>query len=175
MTNGSCTIINAGGRTRTTHFFIAKYRSASSLVWASSIGDTYNDFVGGISVASRALYGERSFFSPSKVVGSLTFADPFSLLTVNNQHRGTYFAKFSALRTPLWPESHNEIGAPIWDADGHHGYEFSGTFAIALAHDDFGSVYLTGGFTETAISFGTTTFTGRFPDAVPASALFLVR
>lgn len=71
-----------------------------------------------------------------------------------------YIAEFSPAGTPLWAEA----------AGGSNG-----AYAVGLASDPYGNIYMTGGFGDTSISFGAATVRRTYPDAVPFLALYLVQ
>jgi hypothetical protein len=63
-------------------------------------------------------------------------------------------------------------GTPLW-AQASGGSR--GAFATGIASDNYGNVYITGGFGDTSISFGSTLVTRTYASQVPDPALFLVQ
>jgi gliding motility-associated-like protein len=154
---GSTTLTNAAAGSR--DVFIAKYTPAGTLVWATSFGGTQDEEVYGITACAGSVYVCGSLASPSVTIGPvvMTNPNPWTYYTL------AYIAKFSDAGIPLWAQ----------DAGGE-----SGAFAAGLASDNYGNVYMAGGFVDSSISFGSTTITKTYPPPYPPyglEALFLVR
>ncbi len=151
MTIGSTTLTNSG--TSNNDIFVAKYTSAGVPVWASSVGGTGDDYGFGIAVASTGdVYVSGMYYSTSFTVGAGT-------LTNASGRMYAYIARFSATGVPLWGE-------------GEGGT--NGAFSVGLAKDNYGNVYMTGGFADNSITFGDTVVTRAYPTS-PQYALFLVQ
>ncbi len=154
MTIGSTTLTNTDPTGGTYDVFVAKYTSAGVPVWASSIGGSKDDYGFGITVASTGyVYVSGSFQSSTMNVGTSAIGDPYTNYIA-------YISKFSATGVPTWAEA----------AGGTNG-----AFGVGLASDNFGNVYMTGGFGDASITFGAVTVPRTFPGAVPQLALFLVQ
>jgi gliding motility-associated-like protein len=157
MPIGSTTLTNTGTGA---DIFVAKYTPSGTFVWASSIGGTGNDYGIAVSVASTGdIYVAGAFSSPTIPVGSAIVANPFS-----GTKPAAYIARFSGSGAPLW-------GQAAADGSG------KGSFAIGLARDNYGNVYMTGGYAGNSINFGATTITQTYPSTATAGklALYLVQ
>jgi len=154
MTIGSTTLTNGGTSAGSYDIFVAKYSPAGVPLWATSLPGTLNDYAFGIAVASTGdVYVSGDFYSPSITVGSGTLTNPYTTTPL------AFIAKFSSAGVPLWGQS----------AGGS-----AGAFGVGLAKDNYGNVYMTGGFANPSISFGSTTVTKTYP-ATGGLALFLVQ
>ena len=151
---GGTTLTNADHTGATYDIYVAKYTAAGAFVWAKSIGGTGNDYGFGIAeIPTGEIYVDGSFYSPTMIVGS-------SALTNSTTYSYAYLAKFSAAGTPLW-------------AQGEGGT--NGALAVGIERDNYGNIYMTGGFGDVSINFGATTVTRPFAGSSPQLALFLVR
>ena len=151
MNIGSTTLTNAGLST-TYDAFVAKYSPAGIPLWAKSIGGTGNDEAFGVAVVpSGEVYITGGFYSPRMIVGS-------SLLTNPTTYSYAFLAKFSPAGTPLWGEGEGGTG---------------GAFGVGIEADNYGNVYMCGGFVDPTITFGSTTITRAVSSS--ALALYLVR
>lgn len=150
------TVLNNTDVTGLTHdIFVAKYDPSGAFIWASSVGGAREDYSFGLTHASTGnVYITGTFNSPAMSVGTSVLSDPFTQSI-------TYIAKFSG-----------STGAPLW---GQAAGGSNGAFGVGLASDNYGNVYMTGGFGDASISFGSTTVTRTYPGAVPQLALFLVQ
>ncbi len=160
MTIGTTTLTNADTSGSTYDIFVAKYTPAGVPVWASSIGGLRNDYGFGITVASTGyVYITGTFYSPTFSVGSGTLANPSVAPTIPYVYPYAYIAKFSS------------AGVPVW-AQGEGGTR--GAFGVGIAHDIYGNVYMTGGFADSTITFGSVTV-GRTLGTAGNDALYLVQ
>ncbi|MCW3121679.1 MAG: hypothetical protein JWQ38_1171 [Flavipsychrobacter sp.] len=153
MNIGSTTLTNSIAGTN--DVFVAKYSPAGTPLWATSFGGLDDEYGFGITVSSTGdVYVCGDFASPSITIGSKTItngiADPLA-----------YIARFSG-----------SSGAHMWaeKGDGMHG-----SLGLDLTSDNIGNVYMSGGFCDTTITFGTTTIRRGFPNVVPQPAAFLVQ
>ena len=157
MTIGSTTLTNSVSSGASQDVFVAKYTPAGVPVWATSIGGPGDDCGFGITVASTGnVYVSGDYTSTSMTVGS-------SILTNTTGRVYAYIAKFSPAGVPLWGQ-------------GEGGLE--GAFSVGLAHDNYGNVYMTGGFIGNRINFGDTVVSKPLPyppDSVSAISCFLVQ
>ncbi len=153
MTIGSTTLTNTGAA-GTFDVFVVKYSPSGAPLWASSMGGTGNDYSQSLAVASTGdIWVGGFFYSPSITIGSSVITDPYP-----NQE--AFVAKFSSTGSPLWGQA---AGAA------------NGAFVMAIASDNSGNIYATGGFKDNSISFGAITLTRTYPASVPALAEFLVK
>ncbi len=149
---GPYTLTNADPTGTTYDILVAKYTPAGTLVWASSIGGAKDDYGIGITVSSTGnVYIAGAFSSPSLSVGSSVLSNPY-------KNPLACIAEFSPSGVPLWAQS----------AGGSNG-----ALATAIASDKSGNVYMTGGFQDPSISFGTTTITRPFTGVAPRLSAFL--
>jgi len=154
---GSTILTNNDPSGLTYDILVAKYSPAGVPLWASSVGGSSNDYGIGIAVSTTGdVYVTGGFYSSSFTVGSSTLANPYGGVPTSTPK--AYIAKFSSTGVPTWGES----------AGGRNG-----AFGTALARDNFGNIYMTGGFADTSISFGSVTVTKTFPNS--ELALFLVQ
>ena len=113
------------------------FAQAPNCLWAKAAGGTYYDY--GYSVATDAsgnVYVTGSFSSPIITFGTTT---------LTNAGSGNIFiAKYDAAGNVLWAKSAGGNGSD----DG-----------LSVATDASGNVYVTGYFTSSTITFGTTTLT----------------
>jgi len=153
MTIGGTTITNTDATGATYDVFLAKYSPAGIPLWARSYGGSNNDYGFGITVAATGnVYVTGAFYSPSIIIGSSTLTNPL----VTRFASLAYIAEF----TPA--------GIPEWGQQGTVGASCSysgGSFGVGLASDNYGNVYMTGGFEDTSISFGDTVITRTYPSA----------
>jgi gliding motility-associated-like protein len=151
---GGTTYTNADGSGTTYDVFVAEYSPAGALVWARTFGGSDNDYGFGVAAASTGdVYVTGAYSSPTFTMGTATLANSYT-------HPLAYIAKFSSTGTPLWGQG----------AGGAQG-----AFGVGLAKDNAGNVYMTGGFGDPSISFGSTTVTRTYPSASPQLALYLVQ
>ena len=158
MTIGTNTLTNMGA-SGYTDIFVAKYSPAGTLLWAKSIGGTDNDYGCGITVAASGnVYITGPFNSHSVTVGPSVIGDPYGGGFAGKS--SAYIAEFSGTTgAPLWAEA---AGGP------------NGAFGMGLTSDVSGNVYMTGGFADVSISFGSTTIDQTYPVA-GKQALYLVQ
>jgi gliding motility-associated-like protein len=166
MTIGSTTLTNSNSAGTTYDIFVAKYTPAGAPVWATSVGGPGNDYGWGVTRSSTGdVYASGAFWSPSMTIGSSTVTNPVGSATATGGFSSAYIAKFSPTGTPLWAEA----GMMPSPTNKH-------SFAVGLAKDNYGNVYMTGGFSDTSIKFGATTITQPYnPPATGRNCLFLVQ
>ena len=134
--------------------FVAKYTAAGTFVWDTSIGGLSNDYSTGITVATGGnVFISGAFSSTSMAVGSSTLANTGS-------YPDAFIAKFSPTGVPLW-------------GDGAGG--INGAIATGITKDGLDNVYITGGFTDTSIAFGSTVIRRSYPATAPHLAAFLTK
>ena len=155
MSIGTYTLTNTS-ISDTNDIYIAKYNASGSPMWATSIGGTGNDNGFGITATGTGkIYITGEFNSPSVIVGSSTINDPYYA-----SEPFAYIAEFSATTgSPLWAQA----------AGGPHG-----AFSVGVACDVSGNVYMTGGFGDTSINFGSATINQTYPVSSGKVALYLV-
>ncbi len=122
----------------TKDILVAKYDPAGGLVWAKNIGGNGNDEAYGITVTPAGdIYLAGLYGSTTMNVGS-------SVLTNSSGGQEAFIARLDASGNPVWASGCGGTG---------HSY------AAGIAADNSNNVYLTGGFTDTSISFNGTTIT----------------
>jgi len=113
------------------------FAQAPNCIWAKAAGGTYYDY--GYSVATDAcgnVYVTGSFSSPTITFGTTT---------LTNAGSGNIFiAKYDAAGTVLWAKREGGTSDDV---------------GLSVATDASGNVYVTGYFTSSTITFGTTTLT----------------
>jgi len=138
VTFGTTTLINAGG-VGCNDIFIVKYSPSGNVVWAKREGSNYEDRNNGILADDFGnFYVTGWFYDPTITLGTtvLTNTD----ITYNSPD--IYIAKYDGSGNVLWAKS-------------AQGDSFEGTYGIAV--DPNGNSYVTGDFTSSSSSFGTTT------------------
>ncbi|MFT6503184.1 MAG: hypothetical protein ACJASQ_003316 [Crocinitomicaceae bacterium] len=147
ITFGTTTLTKVG----TFDFFIAKYDASGNVLWAKGAGGTKDDV--GQSIATDAngnVFVTGYFYSPSITFGTTT-------LTNSSIADDLFVVKYDANGNVLWAKS-----------EGGTGYEDGKSIATDLN----GNVFVTGHFSSSSISFGTTTLTNT---SSPAGEIFLVK
>jgi len=158
MTIGATTLTNTDPSGTTYDVYLAKYSPAGASLWAKSFGGSLNDYGCSIALAATGdVYVTGAFNSPSMTVGMATLTDPYSSTPYGNTL--AFVARYTAAGLPVWAQA----------AGGRNG-----AFGVGLASDNYGNVFMTGGFGDTSISFGSVTIARTFPTAVPHPALYLV-
>lgn len=124
--------------------YLAKYNSLGNFQWAKNLGSSNGgDYVNGIDVdASSNIYINGYYQGASLIAGTLTLS-PYG-------GYDAFVAKYNTAGTALWA---NKIGGPLDD----YGYD--------LAVDQNANVYVTGPFSGTIISVGTSTLGNTTPGA----------
>ena len=155
MTIGTTTLTNSGS-SGTNDIFVAKYTSTGTPVWATSFGGSTDDYGFGITVASTGyVYVSGEYFSASFTIGSSTLSRGIATYPY------AYIAKISSTGVPTWGQGEGGTG---------------GAFAVGLAHDNYGNVYMTGGFQDNTIMFGDTLVSRPLPyPGSPQLSCFLVQ
>ena len=130
---GSTTLTNSGGQDA----FLVKYDTNGNEVWAKSAGGTAHDVFSSVSTDGNAnVYVTGQFLSPTISIGS-------TMLT-NSGNRDFLIAKYDSSGNVLW-------------AKGAQGT--SDEVGNSLSADSSGSVYVTGSFISSSVTFGTSTLT----------------
>lgn len=156
MTIESVTLTNSGG----SDIFVAKYNPSGALIWAKSAGGTGDDYAFAVTATSAgSVYITGAFTSPSMTFGPSTVTNPFSSGTPIVPY--AYIGKFSAA-----------TGTPLWGQAAGGG---RGAFGSGIEKDASGNIYITGGFADNSISFGSATISQTYPSSVAKLALFLVQ
>lgn len=147
LTFGTNTLTNTGAY----DFFIVKYDPNGNILWAKSAGGTKDDV--GQSIATDAngnVFVTGYFYSPSIDFGTTT-------LTNSSIAADVFVVKYDANGNVLWAKS-----------AGGTGYEDG----KSIATDASGNIFVTGHFSSSSISFGTTTLTNN---TSPAGEIFVVK
>lgn len=130
---GSTTLTNAGSQ----DIFLVKYDASGNVLWATRAGGTGNDQ--SLSVATD---NEGNVFITG-TYGSSTIT--FGAVTLTNAGTSNIFlVKYSASGSVLWAKT-----------AGGTGYDAT----AGVTTDASGNAYITGGFSSSTITFGTTTLT----------------
>ncbi len=124
--------------------FIVKFDASGNALWAKDAGGAGNDIGENIAVDNSGNTYITGYFASSSIA--------FGSTTLTNTSGGSgsggtndfFVAKYDASGNPLWAKSaggsSNEIG-------------------LGIAADGSGNVYVTGNYTSSSITFGSTTFT----------------
>ncbi len=155
ITIGTTTLTNSVIGGGSNDVFVAKYTPGGVPVWATSIGGNSDDYGFGITVASTGnVYVSGAYKSTSFAVGATT-------LTNSSSRYYAYIAKFTAAGVPNWGQGEGGTG---------------GAFAVGLTKDNYGNVYMTGGFVDNTITFGDTVVSKPLPYPTSTStSCFLVQ
>ncbi len=115
-------------------YYLAKYDSSGTLLWATGAGDQYNDEPNSLcSDASGNAYITGFFAGPTLVIGSTTLTNPAVSI------KETFIAKYNSDGTVAWAKS---AGGTDYDE------------AMDIDCDAYGNVYQTGWFVSSSITFG---------------------
>ena len=151
---GGHTLTNADASGTTADIFVAKYSPAGTVVWATSIGGTDDDYCLDIAVTPQdSIYITGGYRSSSMTFGLSTLSNTYS-------NPRAFIAKLSPDGTPLWAQASGDSG---------------GAYGVGLKSDNSGNLYMGGNFADASITFGSTTFTRTFPAAAPNFASFVAK
>ena len=151
ITFGSTTLTNAG-YTGSQDFFIVKYSSSGSFVWAKSAGGTADDLGNSIAVdASGNIYVTGSFSSSSITFGSITLA--------NASITDMFIVKYDASGTELWAKSPTT----------------GSSFGNSITVDGSGNPIVTGNFSDSTVIFGSIILTNTPSPGGSFSNIFVVK
>ncbi|MEN9640405.1 MAG: hypothetical protein RLZZ262_2274, partial [Bacteroidota bacterium] len=138
ITFGSTTLTNADSL-GTADFFVAKYSSSGSVLWAQRIGGSSNEYGYGVATdAAGNIVVSGSFTSATITLGNITLFNANPAGTSSD----IFFAKYDAAGNVLWAKSSGGIN---WDNGSQ------------VATDKFGNVFVTGYYASSQITFGATT------------------
>jgi len=139
MTLGNITLTNASNSGGFTDIFIAKYASNGDVIWAKSAGNIYADQGFGITTdKENNIFLTGSFMGPSITFGNFTLNCP----------QGSYcpfIAKYDPSGNVQWAKS----------ATNNFGTDES----YGITTNMEGDAYITGKFSSTSITFGSTSLT----------------
>jgi outer membrane protein assembly factor BamB len=133
ITFGTTTLTNAGYD----DMYLVKYDTSGNVVWVKSAGGTSKDR--GYWVAADAAgncFVVGIFSSPTITFGSTTL--------INGSETSMFLAKYDANGNVIWAKSTNGI---FYDPDD----------CGAVGLDSLGNIYVTGSYSNSTITFGTTT------------------
>lgn len=130
-----------GTTTLTSHgyddIFIVKYDNSGNLTWAKNAGGSGNDIGENVGVdASGNVYITGYFASTSLAFGTTTLT--------NGGGNDFYIAKYDASGNPVWAKNVGGTGNET---------------GLGIATDANGNSCVTGNFSSSSVTFGTTTFT----------------
>jgi hypothetical protein len=129
---GSDTLINKGY----TDIFIAKYNSSGEVVWAKSVGGSYNDWANSIVLDSLGNIYIAGYVSNTVVFDTITIT--------STGYEDMFVAKYDSSGNILW----------VRNAGGFHPAQ-----AISIALNASTNLYVTGCFQNETITFGSETLT----------------
>lgn len=138
---GAFTVHNIAPGSGTPDIFIVKYSPSGTVLWAMSTGGTNWDNAGGVTIDKNTneIYIAGAYYLSTMIFGNDTLPN-----------RGTYdmmLLKLDAAGNPLWAQS----------AGGNRN-----DLANAVCVDDWGNVYISGGFASDTLSFPTDTLVNAF-------------
>ncbi len=137
ITFGITTLINTSANGF--DVFLTKYDASGNVLWAKSAGGTsYDEGLGVATDAFGNVYVTGDFDSPA-----ITF-ETITLINTNAGNNDVFLAKYDSFGNILWAKS---AGGTSYDK------------CYNVATDVSGNVYVTGYFSSSAITFGTTTLT----------------
>jgi Tfp pilus assembly protein PilZ len=138
ITFGTTTLFNAGAGPY--DMFVVKYDAAGNVVWAKSAGGSSNDQGLGIAVDGSGNSYVTGYFGSTSIT--------FGTTTLTNAGGGgmedMFVVKYDTLGNVVWAKSAGWIGSDT---------------GLGIAVDGGGNSYVTGYFSSTSITFGTTTLT----------------
>jgi len=133
ITFGTTTLTNTGAF----DIFVVKYDASGNVLWAKGVGGTKDDVGNGISTdANGNVYVTGFFYSTSITFGTTT------LKNHSNSTNDIFIVKYDANGNVLWAKN-----------EGGLGYEFG----KSVATDANGNVFVTGNFSSSTITLGTST------------------
>jgi gliding motility-associated-like protein len=151
---GSNTITNAGAASNSNDILVVKYDPSGNLVWAKSFGGTGDDDAYGITVTQAGdIYLDGVYNSPALHFGPVTLAGT----ALGTYAQSAFIARLNSSGIATWAAASGGIG---------------GEYAVGIASDGSGNVYLTGGLKDDSISFAGTTITNPTPGK---AVLYLVK
>ncbi len=150
FTFGTSTLTNSG----IYRVLVGKFDSFGNAIWAKDAGTSGVDMGRGINIDLNGnIYITGGFQSPT-----ITF-DSFTLIKTNSTSADDIFVvKYDPLGNVIWALN-----------EGGNMYDIGWSICV----DSFGAVFITGGFSSTTISFGSTTLTnsGNFTNDMFAAKL----
>jgi hypothetical protein len=152
ITFGSATLSGEG-------LFLVKYDGDGNMVWAKNVTGKGFDYANSIALdAAGNIYVAGGYGSATLTIGNsvLTNAGGSCIGGCSD----IFIAKFDAGGNPLWAKS----------AGGN-----ASDYALSVATDTKGNIYLGGGFYSLAINIGAVTLTRNAKTAVVAGDLFLAK
>ncbi len=142
LTVGAFTLYNADPSGNTDDIMLAKYDPSGNVLWATGIGGTDNDDSYGCTVTPAGdVYISGNFASPSITLGS-------SVITNSRTTQIAFIGRLDAAGAPVWATSSGGTG---------------NDYAVGIASDASGNVYMTGSFKENSIAFNGSTITNPTP------------
>ncbi len=130
---GNQTLLNFAGR----DMFVVKFDSAGNVMWAKSAGGNFDD-VG----CSVAIDSSSDIFITGNFSSSTLIFDTDSL--VKGGAQDLFIAKYDTLGNVLWANNTSSVGG------------FTYLYSNCITSDNDGNLIITGSFTSTNLTFGTT-------------------
>lgn len=113
-------------------FFIVKYDSIGNVIWAKSDGGANYDFANDVKIDKYGNIYVTGFFYSSPIT--------FGSTSLNSYGSNLFVVKYNPMGNVLWARSSTGIS--------------NNNFSNAISLDNFGNVYIQGGFKNSNISFG---------------------
>jgi hypothetical protein len=140
ITFGFTTLTNSGNW----DIFIVKFSPSGNVIWAKKAGGSSGDMVYGVSADVNGNIIITGYFqSPTITFGTTTLT--------NSGVYDVFVAKYDSLGNVIWA---NKAGGSSWDQ------------ASGVATDGNGNVFIAGSYSNTPISFGSTTLTNSGEDDI---------
>jgi len=140
---GNSVLTNADPSGTTDDILLAKYDSSGNAVWATSAVGSGDDDAYGLTVTPAGdIYIAGTFRSPEVNFGQ------FAITNATDTTRNAFIAEYNSSGSPVWANSSGGAG---------------GEAALGIASDASGNVYMTGGLSDSIISFSGTTITNPYP------------
>jgi len=143
ITFGSTILVNDDNTGNTSDIFLVKYDLNGNVLWAKRSGGIGNEPWNNLSIAIDAfgnIYMAGSFDSPSINFDSFTLSNTTTL----DPYADIFLVKYNTNGTVLWAKT----------AGGTND-----DFITSVTVDDLGNAFLTGYYSSSSITFGTTTLT----------------
>lgn len=138
-------VLNNSATGTTFDQFLVKYDTNGNVIWARSADGTYDDYSHSMSIDSN---GNLYLTGYSKST-TLDFGN--NIITKTGNQSAIYIVKYDPTGADLWAQF----------SSGN-----SDDYGSGITNDNSGNIYLTGKFSSSSISFGSTTFMGNNNEAL---------
>lgn len=139
------TILNNAGTGTTFDSFLVKYDSNGNVIWARTMAGTNNDYTHEMSIDPAG----NVYISGYSQSSALDFGN--NTITKTGNQSAIYIVKYDPTGTDLWAQF----------SSGN-----SDDYGTGITNDNLGNIYLTGKFSSSSITFGSTTLIGNNVEAM---------